>query len=81
MISLPPRVASIPGTYKCIPDGANSENSKACQFHKSQKEVEEIQDKSKNGAQLKKPVESLPEKHHDQKGNRKHFLSVNFALN
>ncbi|XP_025100610.1 uncharacterized protein LOC112567928 [Pomacea canaliculata] len=69
VISLPPRLVRIDGTYKCIPDGAYSENSKACQFHhESQKEGEESQDKSENGVHHQKPVESLPEKHHDQKG-------------
>lgn len=80
MLSLPSRFVSLPGTYKCIPDGTNSENSKACQFHhKSHKEGEEIQDKSENGVHHQKPVESLPEKHHDQKGNN--FLYLYFALN
>lgn len=80
VISLPSRFVSIPGTYKCIPDGANSENSKACQFHKSQKEGEESQDKSVNEVQLQNPVERLPEKQHDQEGKRQHILFVNFAL-
>ncbi|XP_025103103.1 uncharacterized protein LOC112569512 [Pomacea canaliculata] len=76
VISLPPRFVRIPGTYKCIPDGVNSENSKACQFHKILKEGEEIQNKSENEVHLQKPVESLPEKNHDQEGEERSTSSI-----